>query len=408
MQHPGSFTDYAERLYAFMEASALVEGATPASTTRPSPSFEELATQLFSLQIAHNPSYAAFCRGRLKGGQVPETWRQIPAMPTAGFKELELSCLPTAQRTHVFHSSGTTQDRPSRHFHSTESLQIYERSLLAWSQPHLAPDSRARATEPRPLILNLTPTAEAVPQSSLVHMLKVLAWHFAPESEHFLGQVDPQGGWSLNVESFLTPVQRNASPTRPVWVLGTAFNFVHLLDNLEALRTRVDLPPGSRVMETGGYKGRSRRLEKEALHTWISEKLGVSRDHILCEYGMSELSSQAYDSVIPCPGTKAASSSRRFRFPPWARALILSPETGLEVGDGEIGLIRIVDLANAFSVMAVQTEDLGRRRGDGFELLGRAEQAEPRGCSLQSTELAQSSQSPGSPPQADHPNSNLR
>jgi len=88
---------------------------------------------------------------------------------------------------------------------------------------------------------------------------------------------------------------------------------------------------------------------------------------------MSELSSQAYDSEI---------HPHVFRLPPWARAQIISPETGQIVGEGDTGLIRILDLANVFSVLAVQTEDLGIRRGDGFELIGRAQLAEPRGCSL--------------------------
>lgn len=93
---------------------------------------------------------------------------------------------------------------------------------------------------------------------------------------------------------------------------------------------------------------------------------------------MSELSSQAYDSA----NRQSAVGNRQFHFPPWARAQIISPETGREVRDGETGLLRIFDLANVFSVLAVQTEDLAVRRGDGFELIGRAEQAEPRGCSL--------------------------
>jgi hypothetical protein len=88
---------------------------------------------------------------------------------------------------------------------------------------------------------------------------------------------------------------------------------------------------------------------------------------------MSELSSEAYDS-----GTQ----SRIFHFPPWARVQIISPETGHEVAEGETGLIRSLDLANVFSVAAIQTEDLGIRRGDGFELIGRAQLAEARGCSL--------------------------
>jgi hypothetical protein len=71
-----------------------------------------------------------------------------------------------------------------------------------------------------------------------------------------------------------------------------------------------------------------------------------------------------------------------FQFPPWTRVQIISPESGTEVAEGETGLLRVFDLANVYSVMAVQTEDLAIRRGDDFELLGRAALAEPRGCSL--------------------------
>jgi len=77
---------------------------------------------------------------------------------------------------------------------------------------------------------------------------------------------------------------------------------------------------------------------------------------------------------------------RNFHFPPWTRVQIVSTETGREVAEGESGLIRVFDLANIFSVAAIQTEDVGVRRGDGFELVGRAQLSEPRGCSLMSVE----------------------
>ena len=103
---------------------------------------------------------------------------------------------------------------------------------------------------------------------------------------------------------------------------------------------------------------------------------------IVCEYGMSELSSQAYDATFG-PSRFTFHVSRTFRFPPWTRVQIISPESGREVGEGETGLIRVLDLANVYSVMAIQSEDLGIRCGDGFTLAGRAVSAEPRGCSLQ-------------------------
>ena len=103
-------------------------------------------------------------------------------------------------------------------------------------------------------------------------------------------------------------------------------------------------------------------------------------ENIICEYGMSELSSQAYDCRIQNPEFRI--QNRVFQFPPWARVQIVSPETGREVAEGRTGLIRVFDLANVFSVMAVQTEDLGVRRGEQFELIGRAALSEARGCSL--------------------------
>jgi hypothetical protein len=84
---------------------------------------------------------------------------------------------------------------------------------------------------------------------------------------------------------------------------------------------------------------------------------------------MSELSSQAYES------------GGRFQFPPWVRIRTIHPETGLDTAEGEPGILRIHDLANVWSVAALETSDLGRRHGQSFELLGRAAEAEPRGCS---------------------------
>jgi hypothetical protein len=130
-------------------------------------------------------------------------------------------------------------------------------------------------------------------------------------------------------------------------------------------------------METGGYKGRSREVPREVLHAQLSERLGFHPSSIVTEYGMTELGSQAYDQVVGEPA-----SQRVLQFPPWARATVLSPETGLEVAVGQQGVIRVVDLANAASVVAIETEDVAVRHEDGLELLGRQPSAERRGCSL--------------------------
>ena len=185
----------------------------------------------------------------------------------------------------------------------------------------------------------------------------------------------------LDTEAALEQLSGAGVSGQPLLMLGTAFSFVHLLDHLAERGLSFELPSGSCVLETGGYKGRSRVLPQAALHALISQRLGIPADHIVCEYGMSELSSQAYDCAVSL-SRNTQHATRTFRFPPWARVQIISPETGREVGEGETGLIRVFDLANVYSVMAIQTEDLGVRRGDGFALVGRAVLAEPRGCSL--------------------------
>lgn len=341
----------------------------------PASAFEARALELFALQFQQNAAYRKICEARRVSPGAVTGWQQIPAVPAAAFKELELTSLPLAERTHVFHSSGTTGQRPSRHFHSADSLALYEASLLGWFRRH-----RGRARR----LLVLAPPAAQVPHSSLVHMFETIRRHEAQAESVFVGRLARDGGWELDGEAAVRILREVCASPEPLLILGTAFSFVHLLDELADRNQYLKLPAGSAALETGGYKGRSRSLPKAELHEMISERFGLSPAQIICEYGMSELSSQAYDLSLACDGNPHPSSpvTRRFQFPSWARVQIVSPETGNEVTYGETGLLRIYDLANVFSVLAIQTEDLAVRRGEGFELIGRAQLAEPRGCSL--------------------------
>ena len=462
-------------------------GGSYNSPLREDATFNALALELFALQFKHNSAYRTICEAQKRTPEVVEHWTRIPAVPAAAFKELDLTCLAPFERTAVFHSSGTTEQKPSRHFHNAESLKLYEASLLAWFRPHLLADKLKLELQPSAApvgvqasacgcvdedfeLVILTPPPAQAPHSSLVHMFETVRQKLSVEdsafqtmtSESFLMGagarfgVPPSGGrvnaelqtevtcpsaafwgtigvgdcWTLDFAAVVDALSSHASSPVPraLFLLGTAFSFVHLLDFLEEQNLSFRLPPGSRVMETGGYKNRSRSMPKAELHALITERLGIPQSHIVREYGMSELSSQAYDGAIqandlnlPHPGPlpkergncrqsvgefigfgnskertllfplpegegqgegKRVAKTHYFHFPPWARVQIISPETGREVADGETGLIRVFDLANVFSVMAIQTEDLGVRHDDGFELLGRAQFAEPRGCSL--------------------------
>ena len=349
---------FAARLKTLIEAgSALPEEAC----------FNSLALDLFAFQFRHNPALASLCRFRGITPEKVDSWEQIPAVPTSAFKEMEMTCLSPEERQTVFHSSGTTAQKPSRHFHNAETLAAYEASLAPWFARHFRV-SEARA---RPAILSLTPPPDQAPNSSLVHMFKTLIRQFGSDSSGFVGEVDGNQNWRISPDLLRQAAEAAQARQEPVLLLGTAFSFVHLLD-LPSLA----LPAGSAVLETGGYKGKSREIEKPELHRLISRHTAIPGSRIVSEYGMSELSSQAYDKAADGAG------ERVFHFPPWARAQVISAETGREVPEGGEGLLRVFDLANIGSALAIQTEDLAVRRGPGFQLLGRSPSSEPRGCSL--------------------------
>jgi hypothetical protein len=341
--------------------------------------FEQLALELFARQYAHNRAFRLFCDSRKSSPETVRHWMEIPPVPAPAFKEFEFSCLSAEERTTVFHSSGTTGHKPSRHFQNAASLAVYEDSLWSWFSVSVPGSYRCRR------LLSLTPPIEQARLSSLVHMIETIRRRSRFEAAEFLATVVADNSWVVNEHSALDALAESVLVDIPVLICGTAFSFVHLLEFLETRRIALTLPKGSQIFETGGYKGRARALPKSELHAMMGRQLGVPSGQIVCEYGMSELSSQAYDGLSeadPAPEAAGTERARVFHFPPWAKARILSPETDAEVDDGETGLVCVCDLANVYSVMAIQTEDLAVRRGAGFELLGRAAAAEARGCSL--------------------------
>jgi len=367
--HP-ELSSVAQELRHFFAES--LETGPPSDDER----FGSLALRLFRLQHDLNPPLHRLCNARGITLESITDWREIPAVSTSAFKEFPFSCLPEPERSTYFESSGTTHSARSRSFHSEESLELYHASLSPWFQRHLLPETTG-AVEAHCSwdFIALTPSKLQAPHSSLVHMLDAVSVQSWFQQSTFAGDRDADGAWTLDVDGFLRAIDTALTGNRAVVLAGTAFNFVHLLDCLSGRSLR--LPAGSRIMETGGYKGRSRELPRDELHAELADRLDLPQDHVVTEYGMTELGSQAYDQVA------GKSSKRRgLKFPPWVRARVVCVETGRAVTEGESGLVQIIDLANAFSVMAVETEDLAISHPEGLELMGRRVAAEPRGCSL--------------------------
>lgn len=343
-----------------------VEKALRTIESGDSGSFPETALRVFAHQFEHNPPYRRFCLRRSATPDTVTSWEEVPAVPTAAFKEAELT---TAPARFVFETSGTTGGPEKHGRHLLPDLSLYEAS---WAPPfhrHVMPDRESMFT------VSLIPSTHALPHSSLSFMAdRVLERFGAPGSGTYL---DHRG---IDSEGLHHALDEAVARGEPVLILGTAFGLVNWLDTLG--NAAFSLPPGSRLMDTGGFKGRSREVSRETLFSLYAKRLGIPASHTVGEYGMTELCSQFYETNLSSPGTP-----RRFEGPPWIRTRILDPVTLEAVPPGEPGLLAHFDLANAWSVSAVMTEDLGRRVESGFELLGRAGGAELRGCSLATEEL---------------------
>ncbi len=326
--------------------------------------FDALALRLFTHQYTANPAYRTFCQRRGATLRSVQRWSDIPAVPIDAFKAMELRCEPPRPDERVFMTSGTTRggEMRGRHFHP--QLDVYDLSMARNFQRRFM-----RGAGPMPMGI-LFPDEHLMPNSSLAHYLALAKDVFgSPVSRHFVGT---HGMHVVSLCSALEAAERTGTPYA---LLGASYSFVHLMDALHQKGRRFQLPPGSRVLDTGGYKGQSREVPPDEFYAGLTYTLGVPRELCINMYGMTELSTQFYDdgnAVVP--SVKSG--------PHWIRSRLVDPATGRDVPAGERGILVHCDLANYNSVTTILTEDVGEWAEGGFLLLGRAEGAQAKGCSL--------------------------
>jgi hypothetical protein len=356
----------------------------PVEESLPDETFDAIARRIFQYQFERNAPYAAFCRRR---GQTPDMvshWTEIPAVPTAAFREVELISGRRQDAEIAFRTSGTSAAGQHRGTHYVLDLSLYHFSLIPNFAAHVLPDGAELA------LLSLIPSDRELPDSSLAHMVAVVMQRLGTSESGYFASAER----GIDDAALRAALERACAEQRPVGLLGTSFSFVHWTDRLRERGEHYALPPGSRLMDTGGYKGRSREVPAPEMIATYSELLGIEPDYCINEYGMTELCSQYYDASLRdlVAGRRAAP---RKVAPPWLRTRVVDPETLAPLPAGSPGLLQHLDLANLGSVIAVQTEDMGIARGDGLQLLGRAGGAPPRGCSIAMDDLLAAVQRPG-------------
>lgn len=330
--------------------------------------FGQLALAVFRHQFERSDAYQRFCLDRRATPETISTWQAIPAVPIVAFKRARLACGP-AQRT--FLSSGTTAGLQTRSRHELPEPRLYQRSALVGLRRFLFPDIE------RMRIASLIAPVADLPDSSLAQMVSWALEAFGAADSGYAA--DAEG---VDVDALVEHLRASEREGRPLAILSTTGGLIRALDALAARRLAFRLPHGSRLMDTGGAKGAPRPLSRNGLLHAAWSAFAIPGYFCVNEYGMAELSSQYYESVI-ADRVAGRHAPRRLLGPHWMRTTLLDPLTQDPVADGQPGLLRHLDLANAGSALAVLSEDLAVAFHDGFHLLGRAPGAEPRGCSLQ-------------------------
>ncbi len=332
--------------------------------------FEALALRVFAYQWEHNRAYQRFCQRREIAPATVTRWQDIPAVPTTAFKHLALTTFPPEEAATVYYTSGTTQGVEQRGSHYVRDVSLYEAALRPNLAAHLFPDAL------RMPIYSLFWSARERPHSSLAHMLDdALHQHGSAASRSFLSDS------GLDVLGLADALDAAVAAGQPICLLGVQSSFIHFLDWCQTQGRSWQLPVGSRLMDTGGNKGTARPIARDELYGLYGTLLGLASVNCINEYGMTEMSSQFYDGILRAAWMHEWQPRYKV-VPPWVRTLIVDPETLEPVERGQLGLLRHYDLANLYSVLALQTEDRGVAVAHGFEVLGRASTAEQRGCSL--------------------------
>lgn len=331
------------------------------------PDFNDLALRIFAHQLRYNHPYARYCASLgVTLEALPPDWEAIPPVPAAAYKEAALCTFDPSKAALAFETSGTTKGVGGTHY--MENATLYDASLLSEFEHAMLRDTKERLR-----YLLLVPNPAQRSQSSLGYMMRKVADAYGDGRDVWYLDGDV-----LHADRFLAGVRDAQHDAAAVCIAGTAFAFVNLLDELKARGvTSLPLPSGSRIMETGGFKGRTRIVQRAELYDELAAIFEIARGRIVAEYGMTELTSQYYDDA----------ETRVKRAPPWLRPRVVGPD-GKTLPAGVVGALVHVDLGNRSSCIAIQTEDLGVATPDGgIVLLGREQGAELRGCSLDAEQL---------------------
>jgi phenylacetate-coenzyme A ligase PaaK-like adenylate-forming protein len=311
-----------------------------------SKAFEEKALDVFRYQAFHNPVYNRYLTYLKVDIGAVDTVRNVPFLPIEFFKNQKVISGKGNEEV-IFTSSGTTGSITSKHY--VTDLGLYEKSFHACFELFYGKPSEY-------CFLALLPSYLEREGSSLIYMVQGLM----NVSKH------PDNGYYLhNTDDLVNRLKKLEAEGQKTILFGVTYALLDLAEKYKLSLKNVI------IIETGGMKGKREEITRGRLHQILTESFGVKAIH--SEYGMTELLSQAYSK-----------GEGKYITPPWMKILIRDTYDPFNyVAEGKTGGVNIIDLANINSCAFIETKDLGKINTDGtFEVLGRFDHAEIRGCNL--------------------------
>ncbi len=318
----------------------------------PELTFQEVALSIFRLQYKHCNIYKRFCEALKVTSTAVQELKDIPYLPVDFFKTHKVTTGDWDAKL-TFKSSGTTGQDSSHHH--IKDLKLYEESF----SEHF---NLSFGTAEDLCILGLLPSYLEKGDSSLVYMVDALI----KKSKY------TNSGFFLDDHNALATVLKyNEENKIPTILFGVTYA---LLDFVDFFPMKLHY---TTIVETGGMKGRKKEMTKAEVHLQLQK--AFSLPYIASEYGMTELLSQAY-----------AIKDQKYHTSNAMRVLLRNEDDPLTVLDSQdckqnaqTGIVNIIDLYNIYSCAFVATDDVGKLYSDGtFEILGRRDNSDIRGCSL--------------------------
>jgi hypothetical protein len=355
-----------ERQRLFEEVRAMLDAGVAGD---PAP-FERLSLEMFAFQYANNEPYRRFCDAKGVQPDRVSRWQEIPAVPTQAFKTDVVASFPMEQAVQEVLTSGTTEATASptgrgKIFRDALGRELVFQANRVVIGAALFPDfERGR----RCRLLILTPSPQLAPSMGMAIGMEQTRVHFGTEDSTFL-----IGRTGLDVRGLVRALRESEESGVPVALIGATSAFVFFFNACKGRQLRFRLPPGSRIADGGGYRGRFGEMGREDYYALAGEVFGVPETHCVNILGMGESGTNYADDVLAASLEGRPSAVRHKVPPPWTRVEAASLEDLSPLPHGEVGLLRHYDVVNLPMVVAVQTDNLGYTdAAGGFEIIGRA------------------------------------